>query len=1147
MNKLYSGITAALKRAAVLIPALCISVQLCAFPVAAYTGYELSQTGTDKFSEINVSLPVASQNINHGGYELKPQITTVSGANADCYKYQWYKKNGSGKYVKLPCETNETLIIGNEYDFCTLAVKVTPCGSDGSPIGSAKMSNSYSVYPLGKCGVKRLDDNLVNMYQNTPEENLFEVDGMKFILLDYSAEDENSAFYVMSENGLAQRQFDEDNLVIFDINNPKNIGYWLNNDFLNGEYLPDGIKNYIYSRHKWNIERPKDYSKDKDGKYVWADFSCTAPISLMGYSDYLKYFGKFGLRLPEYKYYGESGFNGWTGWWLRTSRSDNDIDGSVFISSHYGKDGKGISGTLNSEKATKSNVYVRPVFYLNRDFFKNVKLNARETGEFVKQAIRDTYDLSEMQNCEAAYTERELTALGYETEEFGAEFSVSITPGNDCYEFFKHDNAYYDTAIENTGVTARTVQLNYTVTPLTAGGQNAVVSEEVILPSGTTIKRIDLRDYPNGKYTIDISLVESGFEFYSKSFTMNLLSEVSGSDYRFVNVGADNTITEKDCKIMSEAGIKHIRSAITWDSIEKEKGVYNFDAFDKRVAMAEKYGIKITALLAYGNSLYTGAGTSDKAGLDSDEEQAAFVEYVRKTIARYPNLYAVEIWNEPNSTGFWNASADDYMNLAKKTIAEIRKINSTIPIYVGSIDISRSGIAFMQKIIDSNLYQLADGISYHPYFHPGTVENSFIPYRLNPYHKLLYQNGGWKTLPITEIGYETRGDASKLVTQARETVKSLIAAQEYHTDDLIVYCFRDTSHTPNSFGALDKNYNSTELLFALNQYMAELNDAVYLSPINAGNRLSAHLFLKGRDAVVAVWSKDSAEHRIEFDTPVTANDYFGNPLTVTDNSVLAGQNPVYIKGMGFDYIKSAVTAELESLYSKFSSKYTVEIPNYASSLEDKDSIKNLIITHYRNGLGLRNTITDDNKFYGALYHWNYIGELLVRYYSLFADEKYIGTVQRAANYLENTHNQYARSIAGYALNMAKRAERFSKSNMPSEVKRGYSAAYDLYAGILMSYANYFDGHTTDADVKQTENGLDIRIWANTDKVSAQYYMAAYDVGGKLRSVSIIPFEGNGILCGKTETVNTDISEFASVKLFGFDNSQRPLNNPVKIK
>ncbi|MEE1223962.1 MAG: sugar-binding protein, partial [Clostridia bacterium] len=259
-------------------------------------------------------------------------------------------------------ETNETFIIGNENNVMNLCVGVTPMSENGYAMGIEKKSNTYFIYPLGRVRITDLDE-VVKDYQNTPKEHIFEVDGTKFILVDYSDNSENDAFYVMCENGVAQRPFDEDNLVIFDVENPKNVGYWLNNDFLNGDYLPQSIKSHINAEHKWYTERPKDYSVDASGKERWSDFSQNASVALMGYSDYIKYFGRFGLRLPEYKYYGDDGFDGYTSWWLRSARGFNDISGSVCVSSHHGKDGKN-SGTVNSEVATKTNTYVRPVFLL---------------------------------------------------------------------------------------------------------------------------------------------------------------------------------------------------------------------------------------------------------------------------------------------------------------------------------------------------------------------------------------------------------------------------------------------------------------------------------------------------------------------------------------------------------------------------------------------------------------------------------------------------------------------------------------------------------------------------------------------------------------------------------------------------------------
>ena len=190
MYKLYSGITAALKRAAVMIPALCISIQLFVFSVAAESGDTvITVSGAQGYDE----------SVTHGGATYTPEVTYVSGTIPYTYKYQWFvRRDPSKEWSEEPWETSSKFTIGNYDAKASINVRVTPVDENGNPTGPSVETNtenkSYFAHSwmLGVCNepwqtYSYITEDTVSKYQNTPEEYLFEVDGVKFILLDAHA------------------------------------------------------------------------------------------------------------------------------------------------------------------------------------------------------------------------------------------------------------------------------------------------------------------------------------------------------------------------------------------------------------------------------------------------------------------------------------------------------------------------------------------------------------------------------------------------------------------------------------------------------------------------------------------------------------------------------------------------------------------------------------------------------------------------------------------------------------------------------------------------------------------------------------------------------------------------------------------------
>ena len=222
-------------------------------------------------------------NANNTGVTVTPEITVVSGQTPASYKYQWYIQNNTSPYDEyiLPWETEASITVHSQLkNGWYLNVEVTPLDSAGNAIGASVKERYIATSPLkGKTEIPQITADQAEQYKNTPSEYLFEVDGVKLILLDIL---HDGQYYVMMENSVGARPFDtRGNGKAFDTTAQENIGYWLNNDFLSGNYLPESVKSYITNAN-WTTEG--DHPD-------WGTSNKTYKVGLLSYSEYCAYIG----------------------------------------------------------------------------------------------------------------------------------------------------------------------------------------------------------------------------------------------------------------------------------------------------------------------------------------------------------------------------------------------------------------------------------------------------------------------------------------------------------------------------------------------------------------------------------------------------------------------------------------------------------------------------------------------------------------------------------------------------------------------------------------------------------------------------------------------------------------------------------------
>ncbi|MBW8038519.1 MAG: cellulase family glycosylhydrolase [Planctomycetes bacterium] len=207
----------------------------------------------------------------------------------------------------------------------------------------------------------------------------------------------------------------------------------------------------------------------------------------------------------------------------------------------------------------------------------------------------------------------------------------------------------------------------------------------------------------------------------------------------------------RDLDLIADAGFKFIRMDLTWEAIEKKKGVYDFDksGYDTLTEGCSKRGIRILYILDYSNRLYE----SDRS-VRTEQGRRAFAAFAEAAAARYSGKGILwEIWNESNIKQFWRPepNVDDYCKLVKAAAARLKKADNTGLVVAPAT--STIPFKWLEDCFKAGLLKWINVLSVHPYrpHPPETVIKDYT--RLRELMKRYAPDG--KDIPIIsgEWGY----------------------------------------------------------------------------------------------------------------------------------------------------------------------------------------------------------------------------------------------------------------------------------------------------------------------------------------------------------------------------------------------------------
>lgn len=232
---------------------------------------------------------------------------------------------------------------------------------------------------------------------------------------------------------------------------------------------------------------------------------------------------------------------------------------------------------------------------------------------------------------------------------------------------------------------------------------------------------------------------------------------------------ATNTEASTVLERMDQVGADVVRVGVYWNSVEQNRGQYEWTELDRLDAIFEANGQRplwvVLAAPCWAQQGTCRGGVAPPAP-EYVEEYGRFAADVAR---RYPRSVGIEIWNEPNYPRFWGGArpdADFYGAMLGTAAAQIHAAVPSVAVVSGGLaphsDIDPSAIgyrAYLERLYALGAAQQADAIGVHPYplVGPGGDYVADVRIQLGRVQIEMQQAADTAPMWVTEYGVSTTG------------------------------------------------------------------------------------------------------------------------------------------------------------------------------------------------------------------------------------------------------------------------------------------------------------------------------------------------------------------------------------------------------
>ena len=368
-----------------------------------------------------------------------------------------------------------------------------------------------------------------------------------------------------------------------------------------------------------------------------------------------------------------------------------------------------------------------------------------------------------------------------------------------------------------------------------------------------------------------------------------------------------------EMEMLAHTGVRWIRMDFDWSATEREKGIYDFSAYDRLIAAIEAHHIRALLILDYCNPHYDG-GLSPA----TDEGRKAFSRWAAAAARHFRNRGILwEMYNEPNGMGegsFWRPRGDvtQYVKLALEVGKALRETEPG-ELYIGP---ATAGIdyAFLEECFKAGLLEYWSAVSVHPYRQsaPETAAPDYA--RLRQMIDQYAPNGTVIPILSSEWGYSSAWKDMDEAKQGKMLPRQWLTNLANNVPLSIWYDWHDDGPSPEEpehhFGMVRHGYSAGEspVYQPKPAYVAAQTLARVLEGYSFRERLPVGgpndyvmLFAKDNDVCSVAWTTDASPRAIVVPSPpgrYTATGHTGEtlpPLVADANglSVILTDAPTY--------------------------------------------------------------------------------------------------------------------------------------------------------------------------------------------------------------------------------------------------------------
>jgi hypothetical protein len=343
----------------------------------------------------------------------------------------------------------------------------------------------------------------------------------------------------------------------------------------------------------------------------------------------------------------------------------------------------------------------------------------------------------------------------------------------------------------------------------------------------------------------------------------------------------------------------------TWRRVEKAKGVYDWSYLDAEISIWKRSFSDIIYCLGqapdWATSPLTGKGSYNPHPPNKIQDS---VDFATSLVQRYPEIKAIEIWNEPNFERFYTGSIGQLALLTKAQASIIRTVRRDIKIATAAAQPFADGGSYFDKYLGAlksiGAHDLIDVVSFHTYVQPRQPER--MGALIDLLRGIAKRNGFDQPLWSTEFGWgEYR--PSPYSPSTTKTPMEDNQAISYILRAFLVSLGHGLER--QYFYAADKSFNTIPLIDRSNKripssagvslhYLIELLRGGRTWPHNSqGTHFEQRFVTRDNVSGTVFWTADNADVKIDLSHATKITDCLGKVLPSTSSFSL-GSEPIYV-------------------------------------------------------------------------------------------------------------------------------------------------------------------------------------------------------------------------------------------------------------